>query len=150
MDAVRYRALGTLFQAVESSEKERSAVPVQPSSQADIISGQMCTARKGACIESCEEKDYESCGRTCCKRCMADRRCSPARAGTRSSAGEDARKRYLLYRRTRNTRTHSRTVSADPRSRAGRRGGCGVGRRHYAKGRRPRGHRMDSIHVWTL
>jgi len=60
------------------------------------------------------------------------------------------RKRHLLYRRAPNTGTLSRIISANSRSRARRRDRRRGTRRHHAKGRRPRGHCLGSIHLWTL
>src|ERR1044071_3396262 len=74
----------------------------------------LCTAHHGDCIQQGPGgRPNESCGRTRHERGVADRGRPRASTRTRPGVGEDAGKRHLLYRRTRNTRTHSRTVPAN-------------------------------------
>ena len=95
-------------------------------------------------------KCYASCRCSRCEQFVAGQRRSATSARTESSAREDACKRHLLHRRTSNARTLARTIPPNPRPRAGRRDRCRGSRRHHAKGRRPRGYRLDSIHLRAL
>lgn len=95
-------------------------------------------------------KCYESCSRSRREQFVAGQRRSSASTRPWSGASEDARKRHLLYRCAPNPRAPSRPISANPRARAGRRDRCHRSRRGRTKGRRPRGLRMDSIHVRTV
>src|SRR5437667_11844930 len=95
-------------------------------------------------------KCYASRRRSRCEQFVAGQRRSATSARTESSAREDACQRHLLHRRPSNARTFARTIPPNPRPRAGRRDHCGGSRRHHAKGRRPCGYRLDSIHLRPL
>src|SRR5215470_2189984 len=79
-----------------------------------------CTVSKDKLgSEDRKEEMYESRSRTRREQFLADQRCSSASTGTRSSAGEDARKRHLLHRCAPNAWTPSRTISSNPWPRTG-------------------------------
>jgi hypothetical protein len=88
-----------------------------------------CTDRKSSGIELVRRNCYESCSRSRCQQFVADQRCSATSTRTQSGAGENACKRHLLYRCAPNARTPSRTISPNPRPRAGRRDRCHVSTR---------------------
>src|SRR5439155_6508539 len=93
---------------------------------------------------------YESCSRSRCQQFVADQRRSATSTRTESGAGENACERHLLHRRTSDARTLSRTISPNLRPRASGRDRCRGSRRHDAEGGRPRGYRLDSIHLRAL
>jgi hypothetical protein len=95
-------------------------------------------------------KCYESCSRSCCQQFVADQRRSTTSTRTQSGARQNACERHLLHRRTFDARTLSGTISPNLRPRASRRDRCRGSRRHDPEGGRPRGYRLDSIHLRAL